>query len=172
MFTETPIKKDKQTITKEGNAISPRIEDVKIKRLNPIEDKRGEMLEVFRPSWGFHSDPLVYVYQVRTKPKQIRGWVVHKEQDDRIFFCVGSFRVVLFDYRKDSPTFQLLNDFVFSERNPTLITFPVGVFHAVQNIGTSDAIFINMPTKPYNHENPDKYRLPIENDVIPFSFED
>jgi dTDP-4-dehydrorhamnose 3,5-epimerase len=46
------------------------------------------------------------------------------------------------------------------------------VYHAVRNIGTGDAMFVNMPTRPYDHADPDKYRIPVQNDVIPFSFDD
>ena len=49
---------------------------------------------------------------------------------------------------------------------------PKGVFHAVQNLGQTEAVFINLPTRAYNHEDPDKYRLPLKNDLIPFSFDD
>jgi len=172
MLTEIPVKKAPQTVTKEGKSVAPRIEGVKVRRLTPHEDERGEVMEVYRPSWGFHPDPLVFVYQVRVRPKKVKGWVVHKEQEDRIFNCAGTLRVVLFDSREDSPTYQMINQFVLSERSPSIINFPIGVFHAIQNIGDTDAIFINMPNKPYNHENPDKFRLPIKNDLIPFDFED
>jgi dTDP-4-dehydrorhamnose 3,5-epimerase len=47
---------------------------------------------------------------------------------------------------------------------------PRGIYHAVQNVGEHDALFINLPTAAYNHSDPDKYRLPIKN--APFSFED
>ena len=40
-------------------------------------------------------------------------------------------------------------------------------WHAVQNVGHEEAAFINMPSQPYRHDDPDKYRLPLENDVIP-----
>jgi dTDP-4-dehydrorhamnose 3,5-epimerase len=30
----------------------------------------------------------------------------------------------------------------------------------------------NLPTWPYDHADPDKYRLPIKNDLIPFDFDD
>lgn len=46
------------------------------------------------------------------------------------------------------------------------------MYHAIQNIGRDEAFFVNMPTEPYNHEDPDKYRLPLKNDLIPFAFED
>ena len=96
---------------------------------------------------------------------------MHEKQDDRIFISRGVFRWVLFDNRPDSLTYKLLNDFTFSERNRAILVIPRGVFHAVQNIGTSEAIFINMPTRPYDHADPDKYRLPLDNDVIPFRFD-
>jgi len=97
---------------------------------------------------------------------------VHKKQDDRIFISKGTLRWAFFDDRKDSSTHKLLNIFTFSERNRVLFVIPQGVYHAVQNIGTDDAVFINMPTRPYNHKDPDKHRLPLKNDLIPFSFDD
>lgn len=172
MLAELPLKKDKQTITKEGTLKKSRIEGVEIRYLTPIEDERGEVMEVFNPSWGFHPDAFVYLYQVRIRPGKVKGWVVHREQDDRIFICSGTARIVLYDYRENSPTYKMLNDLVISERRPAIIIFPKGVFHAIQNIGEKEVIFFNMPTKAYNYENPDKYRLPINNDIIPFDFED
>ncbi len=53
-----PIK-DKQTVNAKGEAVGKRIEGVAMRRLPPIEDKRGEIVEVFRPAWNFHPDPLV-----------------------------------------------------------------------------------------------------------------
>jgi len=61
---------------------------------------------------------------------------------------------------------------VVSERNRALVVFPQGVYHAIQNIGESEATFVNMPTRAYDHADPDKYRLPIRNDLIPYAFDD
>jgi dTDP-4-dehydrorhamnose 3,5-epimerase len=164
--------KDKQTVTAEGKLVGPQIEGVVIRYAPPVEDRRGEIVEVYRGEWNVHPDALVYVYQVSVRPGAIKGWVVHEKQDDRIFISRGVFRWVLFDNRPGSPTYKLLNDFTFSERNRAILVIPHGVFHAVQNIGTSEAIFINMPTRPYDHADPDKYRLPLDNDVIPFRFDE
>jgi dTDP-4-dehydrorhamnose 3,5-epimerase len=46
------------------------------------------------------------------------------------------------------------------------------VWHADHNIGATDAVMMNFPTRPYNHETPDRYRLPIDTPLIPFSFGD
>jgi dTDP-4-dehydrorhamnose 3,5-epimerase len=32
-------------------------------------------------------------------------------------------------------------------------------------------MFINLPTAPYKHADPDKYRLPLDTDEIPYQFE-
>ena len=61
---------------------------------------------------------------------------------------------------------------MFSEKNRALLVIPRGVYHAVRNIGVTDAIFVNMPTRPYEHGDPDKFRLPLKNSLIPFSFGD
>jgi hypothetical protein len=41
----------------------------------------------------------------------------------------------------------------------------------VQNVGTSEAFFINLPTRPYDYADPDKYRIPVDSGKIPYSFD-
>ena len=164
--------KDRQTVSPQGEPIAQRISGVVVHRSPLQEDERGELVEIYSPEWGIHSQPLVYAYFVSIRPNQVKGWVLHKLQDDRLFFVRGVIRVALFDDRPDSPTYHMLNVLVMSERNRGLVIIPKGVFHALKNIGTGDAYFINLPTKPYNHADPDKYRLPVKNDLIPFAFED
>ncbi len=171
MPTITPVK-DRQTVTPDGRRTGEVIDGVILRRLAPQEDERGELCEVFNPAWNVHPAPLVYVYQATVRPGHVKGWVVHRQQDDRLFISFGRVRIVLFDDRQESPTHRLLNIFTISERNRALIVIPQGVFHAVQNVGETEAVFINMPTRPYNHADPDKHRLPLKNDLIPFDFGD
>lgn len=168
---DQPVK-DRQTVTPAGEPIQRLIEGVAMRPARPQEDKRGELVEIFNPAWGFHTAPLVYVYQTCLRPGLVKGWVMHRAQDDRIFHSAGTVRWALYDPRPESPTRGLLNLFTFSERSRTLLVIPRGVYHAVENIGTGDAMFINLPTAPYDHADPDKYRLPLKNDLIPFSFDD
>lgn len=163
-------KKDPATVTPEGAPLAPRIAGLDVRRLPPLEDPRGEIVELYREAWDFHPAPLVYSYLITARPDSLRGWVVHKKQDDRIAVLFGTLTWAFFDNREDSPTYKMLNVITVSERNRTLFTIPQGVYHAVQNTGTQDAVFINFPTRPYDHADPDKYRLPIKNDLIPFDF--
>jgi len=50
------------------------------------------------------------------------------------------------------------------------VNVPRNVWHADRNVGSTDVVVVNLPTTPYNHANPDKYRLPLDTDLIPYSF--
>ncbi|MDQ2866809.1 MAG: dTDP-4-dehydrorhamnose 3,5-epimerase family protein [Verrucomicrobiota bacterium] len=162
------MKKDSQTVTPAGERIAPLIHGMVIRPLTTLEDARGEIIEFYRPEWGVHPDPLVYGTGVR--PSAIKGWIMHRQQEDRIAIFNGIMHWAFFDYREDSPTCKMLTQYTFSEKTRTLFTIPRGVFHAVKNVGTRDAYFVNMPSRAYQHADPDKYRLPICNDIIPFDF--
>lgn len=168
-FTPQP---DVPTVTPDGTPLKPLIDGVVVRYQRPIEDRRGEIVEVYRPAWGVHDAPLVYVYQVRIRPGAVKGWVIHQRQDDRHFFVSGVLRWALYDDREGSPTRGMVNDLVFSERAAALLVIPCGVYHAVKNIGPTDAIFLNMPTRAYEHDQPDKLRVPMDAGVIPFTFDD
>lgn len=92
------------------------------------------------------------------------GW---RLQNHRLFAYEGVLRIVLYDARTDSASFGRLNVFHLGEHDRALLGIPAGVYHAVQNVGDHEGAFINLPSQPYLHEDPDKYRVPLENDVIP-----
>lgn len=171
MSDAAPLK-DRQTVTPDGTPTATLIDGVIVKPIKTLEDERGELVEIFRPEWGILPAPVTSVHQVMIRPKKIKGWSVHKINDDRLFVSLGFVRIALFDAREDSPTSGMLNLLTSSERNRSLIVIPHGVYHAVQNIGNIDALVISLPTALYDHEDPDKYRLPLKNSLIPFSFDD
>ena len=95
---------------------------------------------------------------------------MHGKQTDRLALISGALRVVLFDGRETSSTGQVLMEVYGGEHSRMLITIPPGVWHAVQNVGDVEAMFVNAPDHPYIHEDPDKFRLPLDTELIPFSF--
>lgn len=169
MKKHSPVK-DTQTVTPQGELTQKLLAGVVMRKAVTISDSRGTVCEIYDERWNVSDKPIVFVYQVSIRPKQIKGWVVHRTYDDRSFVSQGTIKFVLYDDRPDSPTYQRLNVLYLSEYERGYISIPAGVFHALENVGDTDAMFINMPTKGYNHANPDKYRLPLENDLIPYSF--
>ena len=81
-------------------------------------------------------------------------------------------KVVLYDNRPNSPTFGCINEIFRTDHDRTLMVIPAHVFHAHENVGTTDALFVSMPTRAYQHSDPDVYRLPLDTDLIPYSFQE
>jgi dTDP-4-dehydrorhamnose 3,5-epimerase len=160
--------KDNPTVSAEGESLQDRIAGVELRRPPTHADERGTLTEICDERWGFTEDPLVYVYHVTIRPGQLRGWVVHREQNDRLFAYAGVLKIVLYDARTDSPTHGRLNVFHVGGHDRALLSIPAGVYHAVCNVGVDEGAFVNLPSRPYDHDDPDKYRLPLDNDVIPY----
>ena len=107
------------------------------------------------------------MYLVTALPGSLRGWVVHRSQADRLFFSDGVAKVGLFDARPGSPTEGVAAVLYLGVHQPGLLTIPPGVFHGIRNVGTETLRFVNLPTTPYDHEHPDKHRLPPDHPGIP-----
>ena len=100
----------------------------------------------------------------------VKGWNLHQKHEDRYFILQGEMELVLFDPRPDSATSGEVCRIVLSEFNRRIVNVPKWVWHADHNIGSKDVVVVNFPTVAYNHDNPDKYRLPIDTDLIPYRF--
>ena len=79
----------------------------------------------------------------------------------------GLVSIVVYDGRRKSTTFGTINEFKVSERNPALIVIPPNIYHGWKNIGTSEAFIINMPSQPYNYDDPDALDLPYDREDAP-----
>ena len=79
--------------------------------------------------------------------------------------------LVVYDVRPTSSTYGQVRSVVLSEARRGIVNVPRFVWHADRNIGSNDVIAVNLPTTPYDHASPDKYRLPIDTSLIPYKFE-
>lgn len=145
------------------------IDGVKVKSLKQIPDERGRLFEILR------SDEPIFqkfgqVYVTTTYPGVVKAWHLHKKQTDYIVCIDGMIKLVLYDERDNSPTNGALDEFFIGERNLVLVVIPPGVWHGWKAIGTKEAIVINVPTEPYNSENPDEYRLEPTSPLIPYDW--
>ncbi len=165
------FKQDVQTVTPDGVSTAPLIHGVVIRPAVTQTDERGTLCEILNPAWGFHPSPILFVYQFTIRPGKIKGWHVHHMHDDRIFISQGTIKVVLYDDRPESPTYRMLNVIYRSEHHRDVMVIPAYVIHAHQNVGSTDALFISMPTRAYDHTNPDVHRLPLDTTLIPYRFE-
>lgn len=161
---------DRQTVAVDGKPLRRLTEGVQIRDLTTHVDERGSVVELFDPRWQWHPDPLVFVYSFTIRPGVVKGWNLHKLHEDRYCLLQGEMELVLYDPRPESATCGEVCRIVLSALRRQIVNVPRNVWHADHNIGSTDALVVNCPTRPYDHASPDKYRLPIDTELIPYQF--
>jgi dTDP-4-dehydrorhamnose 3,5-epimerase len=161
--------RDGATVTDSGRAL-PNLDGVVARSALVHADHRGSLIELVNFDDPFWVEPVVYSYAITVAPGRIKGWGMHKLQVDRYAVLCGSLRVVLYDGRPDSPTFQQFAEFQFADEAPGFLRIPCGVWHADQNVGEAPCRLINFPTRAYDRASPDKYRIDPTSGEIPFDF--
>lgn len=146
------------------------IEGVVIKQLKPILDERGYLQECFRSDWPMFKK-FGQAYFTIAFPNVIKAWHMHKIQTDNMTCIDGNAKLVLYDDRKTSSTYKLINEFVFGEKNPLLITIPPNIWHGFKAIGNEKITVLNVPTELYNYSEPDEHRLPYNSKEIDYDWD-
>jgi len=145
------------------------INGVQIKKLKNIPDERGLILEILRSDDPFFQK-FGQVYLSVIYPGVIKGWHFHKIQTDHFAVIKGMAKIVLYDQRQESPTFNLTDEFFIGELNPQLIVIPPLVLHGVKGIGAEPVYLINCPTETYKYDKPDEYRIDPFDPTIPYDW--
>jgi dTDP-4-dehydrorhamnose 3,5-epimerase len=162
---------DSPSVNASGEALVPLPEGVTFRDSPTQIDERGMIVELFDPRWGWHAAPFAFSYAFTIRPGFIKGWGLHRRHEDRYFVLFGEMEVVMYDDREGSSTRGQVSHVVLSEYRRRLMNIPAGIWHANRNIGTNDVVVVNFPTIPYDHANPDKFRLPLNDDRIPYKFD-
>jgi len=145
------------------------IEGVKLMDLKVIPDERGRLMEILRADDELFQE-FGQVYMTTAYPGVVKAWHYHKIQTDNMAAIKGMMKVALYDARKDSPSHGEVNEFFLGEHSFKLIQIPKMVYHGFKCIGRGEAIVINVPTRPYDHEHPDEYRVDPYDNEIPYDW--
>lgn len=162
-----PIVRDTETVTSTGQRIAALPEGMVVHDLVTHVDERGTVCELYDLRWGVNPDPLVFAYLFTIRPGMAKGWGIHREHEDRYAFLGGELELAFYDAREDSLTAGRESRLFLSAYDRKLLTIPRGVWHAERNVGDVDVQVVNFPTIPYDHANPDKYRLPLDTAELP-----
>jgi dTDP-4-dehydrorhamnose 3,5-epimerase len=146
------------------------IDGVKVKHLKVIPDERGRLMEILRTDEEIF-EKFGQVYMTTTYPQVVKAWHFHKEQDDHITCVKGMLKLVLADFREDSPTYGQINEFFLGDHNPVMVKVPRGLYHGWKCISQDEALVINVPTEPYNRERPDEHRVDPHTNNIPYRWD-
>jgi dTDP-4-dehydrorhamnose 3,5-epimerase len=161
---------ERATVTPSGERLGELPSGVVLRDLVTHVDERGSLCELADTRWDEIGEPLSSAYVWTVRPGVVKGWAVHKVKADRYALLFGEAEIVLWDGRDASPTAGAVAQVFVSALRRQMLRIPPGVWHAIRGHGRHDAVFVNFPTAPYEHAAPDKYGMPLDNDVIPFRF--
>ncbi len=150
------------------------IDGLAFRPTRPVPHDDGHVTEVARASWDELGSAIVQVHTTTTLPDRIRAWGLHQRSADRLFVVTGLVKIAVYDGRNNSATKGAVNEFIVSEKNPGLLIIPPNLYHGWRNIGTSEAVIINMPSAQYDYDAPDALDLPWDSEeaarIIPYRF--
>jgi dTDP-4-dehydrorhamnose 3,5-epimerase len=145
------------------------IDGVAVRRAKVISDERGRLGEIMRAD-----DPWFkkfgQVYFTTTYPGVVKAWHYHKKQTDHFYVTKGMLKVVLYDERKDSPTYGTVNELYLGEQCPGLVRIPPGVQHGWMCVSQTEAHIVNVVSEMYNYSEPDEFRTHPHENHIPYDW--
>ena len=121
------------------------IDGIKVSSLNQFKDERGAVFHVLKESdKHFHRFGEAYISKVNSNV--VKGWKFHKKMHQN--FCVpfGEIKLVVFDGRKESPTYDKINEFILSpdDSNYKLISIPPKLWYGFKSISEPYSLLLNI----------------------------
>jgi len=106
-----------------------RLDGVVERSLDPHEDARGSLTEVFADDWtGLDGRPVQWSV-VRSGTGVLRGMHLHRRHSDVVHVISGHLTVGFHDIRPGSPTEGLAATYELCGERPSLLCCPAGVVH-------------------------------------------
>ena len=125
------------------------IEGVRIHELNRICDERGSIWHMLR-SDAEHFEKFGEIYFATIYPGVVKGWHEHTLQTQNYAVVDGMIKLVMYDNRPTSNTFQTLMEVFLGDENYKLATIPPGVINGYKSLTPSRAIVANCSTLPHS----------------------
>ena len=141
--------------------------EVTIIPLNKVVNDRGHLMEVQRND-DSHFQGFGQAYITNTLPGVIKAWYRHQNQVDQIAPVCGRAKAVLYDSRKDSPSYGKILEVYLDEMEPVLLRIPPGVWHGHKAISDKPIYLLHLNTIPYQFENVDEERIAPDSPLIPY----
>ena len=145
-----------------------KIKGVEITPLKQIIDERGGVFHVIKKSHpNFNIFGEVYISKVNYK--YVKAWKFHKEMTQN--FCVpyGFLKLVIYDNRKESDTYDIFNEFFLDPvSNYKLITIPKQLWYGFQCLQPDYCLLLNIAS--HEHDPSESLVLGVNNRIINYDW--
>ena len=153
------------------------IDGVAVHRLPRFVDDRGFFQEIYRANANhpgseglaayFQGVPVAQLnYTIVDVENHIKGLHYHLKQQD-VWYCPhpSKAKFVLFDVRKESPTYLRTQVLVAGDGQDLLVRIPEGVAHGYRPLTNPCALFY-IVTRTFDVNDPDEYRIPWDHPAV------
>lgn len=151
------------------------IDGVQIEPLQIYPDDRGFFTELARLGKGLAAGMVpddirkIQVSFTLTYPGTIKAIHYHSEQTDLWAPVSGMVQVFLYDLRRDSETFGLINTLYLGRFRPWEVLVPPGVGHGYKALGVEPIQLLYLTDRHYNPA--DELRIPYDHPDIAYDWE-
>jgi dTDP-4-dehydrorhamnose 3,5-epimerase len=128
--------------------LAGQISGLEIKNLKRIPDERGTIYHCAKASELEFTIREVYFKKLFSGV--VNGWHVHETMTLCYTTFFGMTKLVLVDLRKNSETYQNMQELYCGEDNYCRVTIPPGVANASQCVSDGFSIFVNTPDKEHD----------------------
>jgi dTDP-4-dehydrorhamnose 3,5-epimerase len=132
------------------------IKGVIITSLKSFLDERGMVRHMLRCT-DPHFSRFGEIYFSTIFPGAIKAWHVHRKMELNYATIVGNIKLVLYDDRKGSQTYQELQEIFMGEDNYILVKIPPNVVNGFKAIGNERAIVANCSDIPHDPEEIERF---------------
>lgn len=144
---------------------TPSIHGIKIIALKKIPDHRGMIMHMLRAD-DPHFEQFGEIYFSTVNPGIVKGWHIHNKMTLNYAVVFGKIRLVLYDPRKDSPSFGAVQEIILSPDNYYLVRVPPFIWNGFQGLSPEPSIVANCSTHPHDPE--EIQRLDPDSSEIPY----
>lgn len=144
------------------------IDGLKVSPLKELKDHRGsvkKMVSKDHPEFTQFGE----IYFSITNPGVIKGWKLHHEIKQLMTVVSGEAKLVVYDDRKDSPTYKNIQEIVFSEDEYKLITLPPKVWYSFKCLSKNPAIIANCISQ--THDPNESLNIDLDSELIPYRWD-
>ena len=143
------------------------IQGINIHPLKQLKDDRGKIMHMMRNDSDFFKN-FGEIYFSTVNQNYIKAWHLHKENTLNYVCIHGKVKLVLFDDRKESKTFNQHQEIILSPDNYFLVTIPPGIWNGFKGLSAPDAIIANLIDNPHNDN--EMTRLPHDDTKFNYSW--
>ena len=144
-----------------------KIDGLHITRLKIFKDRIGSVLHMMRSDSKLF-DEFGEIYFSTINKNMIKAWKYHKRITQNFAVPHGSIRLVFYDNRKNSNTFNSIFEFETGIDNYCLIKIPPMIYYGFKGLSDEYSIIANLTNAP--HRKNESITIDKYSDEIPYKW--